>query len=354
LSTEARAGPDLGVVLVSHNTCALLDRCLITLGEALAQDGWQTGVEPGPEAGPTASSEAGLGPAGDEASPRKRRAEVWVVDNASTDGSAAMVRRRHPWVRLAPQDRNLGFTAGNNVVLRRWLEGAAGRPEWVLLLNPDTELAAATLPALRAAFAGLPDAAVVGPALAYPDGSFQHAAFRFPGLAQTWLDLVPVDRLADSAVNGRYPRRLYEGGQPFAVDFVLGACMLVRGAALAEVGILDEGFFMYCEEIDWCRRFRAAGWRSYLVPGGRVLHHGGASSSQVAGASFVRLWQSRQRYFAKHGTLVQRLGLRLLLPLGFAVRAWGDRRAEAAGRVSPDERRRRAAAYREILAPPPP
>lgn len=305
-------------MIVSHDTWPLLDACLRSLRAALDHDGLS--------------------------------AEVWVVDSGSADGSAGLAAARHPWARVVDAGRNLGFTAANNRVLGPWIAGGAACPPWILLLNPDTEVAPGALGALAAALAADPRAAVAGPSLTYPDGRFQHAAFRFPGVIQTALDLWPVGRWMDSVANGRYPRAVYAAGRPFAVDAVLGACMLVRGTALRAVGALDEGFFLYCEELDWCRRFRAAGWRCLCVPRARVVHHGGASTGQVRAWSFAALWRSRRRYFALHGGRCQRLAVDGLIRLALAERAWRDRRAARAGRLTAGEAAARAAAYRAILA----
>jgi N-acetylglucosaminyl-diphospho-decaprenol L-rhamnosyltransferase len=295
----------LAVVIVSFNTRDLLDACLT----ALSADVHATEIDGQPI-----------------------HAATWVVDNASADGSADMVAMRHPQVHVLALDTNLGFTAANNLVLDRWVEhpdvnldpSAAKfapdrRPDFVLLLNPDTEIQPGAIAALIRALQAAPDAAVAGPRLAYGDGRFQHGAFRFPGIIQTWLDLFPVARLSESRLNGRYPRAIYERGRPFGVDFVLGACMLVRGTALGAVGPLDTGFFMYCEEIDWCRRFRAAGWRTLCVPAALVVHHAGASTRQFRGPTFTALWRSRRRYFAKHAPRGKRVIIDAIIRLGLTV-----------------------------------
>ena len=229
------------MVIVSYNTRDLVLRCLEALQAELDRGSWLA------------------------------HSSVWVVDNASGDGSAAAVAEHHPWVHLVALGENRGFTAGNNVALGHWLAGPGACPRWVLLLNPDTEVQPGALGELVDALERDPTAGLAGPLLRYPDGRFQHAAFRFPGIVQTWLDLVPVPRLMDTRLNGRYPRHRYAARVPFVVDFPLGACLLARGAALARVGGLDEGFFMYCEEIDWAQRFRQAGYRSLCVPGA-VVH----------------------------------------------------------------------------------
>lgn len=311
----------IGVVVVNHNTAALLDACLSSVRDALAAAGWAD------------------------------RAEVVVVDNASADDSVAFVRRHHPWVRLIASGVNLGFTAANNLALGPWSDGGAPCPERILLLNPDAALRTGALATLAAVLDAEPRTAVVGPSLRYPDGRFQHAAFRFPGLVQTALDLWPVARLADSPLNGRYRRRTYAAGRPFDVDAVLGACMLVRGAALEAVGALDPTFFMYCEEIDWCRRFRRAGWRVRCVPAAEVVHHGGASTGQFRFSAFVHLWRSRLAYFDKHAGPLRRRALRALVRAGFGWQAAADRRAVGRRRMAAATAAARRDARRAVFAP---
>lgn len=249
-----------------------------------------------------------------------------VVDNASHDGSAAMVRAEFPTVRLVASEQNLGFTGGNNLALSLLgfpVEGepeahpCPPTPEYVLLLNADAVLQPGALRAMLACHAATPGAGICGAHLTYGDGRFQHGAFRFPNLFQIALDFFPLTglpdsrffpltglpgsrRIHDSGLNGRYPRALWEGSRPFAVDFVLGAAMLASGPAICQVGGLDARFFMYCEEIDWCLRMCEAGWRTYAVPDAHVTHYEGQSSRQVRWAAYERLWRSRFLFFAKH------------------------------------------------------
>ena len=248
----------LSVVIVSYNTRDLLARCLASIaGEPRPPD------------------------------------EVIVVDNASADDSVTMVRARFPHVQVIANSKNRGFAAATN----QGLQAATG--DFLCLLNPDTELFPGALAALAAFLAAHPEVGVVGPTLLNADGTYQHAAFRFPTLPMALFDFFPVHhRLLESRMNGRYPFMLYE--QPFAMDHPLGACMLVRREACADVGLLDEQFFMYCEEIDWCRRIKQAGWAIMHVPDARVVHHGGQSTQQAAGSMFVELHRSRFRLFAKH------------------------------------------------------
>ena len=144
-----------------------------------------------------------------------------------------------------------------------------------------------------------PTAGICGPRLQYGDGSFQHGAFHYPGIVQVFLDLFPLDgirgvhRLHNSRLNGRYPTAAWQGLAPFPVDFVLGAALCIRREAIERIGGLDDAFFMYCEEMDWCRRCRQAGWQVYALPAARVIHHAGQSSRQVRWDAYERLWRSR-------------------------------------------------------------
>ena len=257
----------LAVIIVSWNVRDLLDRCLQTLRQDLAR---------------TAAD-----------------ARVWVVDNASEDGSAALVQERHPWVALELPGENIGFVRGNNRILERFCAG--GMPDFVWLLNPDTQIQPGATQALLDAFTALPQAGLIGPRLHNPDGSLQHSAFRFPGVFQPLMDLgmLPM-RFYESRLNGRYSPKDYTRQSPFRVDYPLGAAMMARGVAVKEVGPLDEAFFMYCEEIDWAWRMKKAGWQTWLIPQARITHYGGASTSQARPQTTAHLWQSRARLYSKH------------------------------------------------------
>lgn len=171
--------------------------------------------------------------------------ETIVLDNASRDASAQAVAEQFPSVRLLALDDNLGFAGGVN----RAASEATG--DALLILNADARMEPRSLAKLADFLDAYPRAGLVAPALRYPDGRAQPAAFRFPGLAQVLLDLFPVDRLAETTVNGRIHL-----SEPAQIDHPLGACMLVRRAAWEDVGALDEGYFMYLEEVDWCKRAR--------------------------------------------------------------------------------------------------
>ncbi|MBI2755221.1 MAG: glycosyltransferase family 2 protein [Chloroflexi bacterium] len=289
MSADAPAGQDrlsVSAILVSYNTRYLLAEAISSLEGA-------SGVE------------------------------IIVVDNASSDGSAELVEAAFPHVKLVRAGANLGFAAGVN----RGAEQAAART--LLLLNPDAALQPGALARLLQPLAERPRAAAVGSALRYGDGRAQDAAFRFPGLAQVVLDLFPVPRLAATGVNGRYPSRAPL--RPFRVDHPLGACMLIRRAAWEDVGTLDPGYFMYVEEVDWCRRARARGWEVWYEPRAVAIHHAGQSSRQHEGLMFEQLWRSRLRYFHRyHGRTFTAL-LRLIVRLGMRAER---RRARRQGNLA--------------------
>lgn len=285
----------------------------------------------------------------------KYTVETVVVDNASSDGSAAMVAAEFPDVRLSTPAANLGFTGGNNLALQMLgfpvaapatggaVDVIAEPPDYVLLLNPDAELTPGALPQMVEYLATHPAAAICGPQLRYGDGRFQHGAFCFPGLGQVALDVLPlaglpaVHRLFGSRINGRYPAACWQGGAPFPVDFVLGAAMLVRGAAITLVGGLDDGYWMYCEEMDWCLRMREQGWQVAAVPAAVVVHHEGQSSRQRRWLSFEQLWRSRYRFFALHRDRYPAgftPALHSLVRIGMVLQARQARADFAAGRVT--------------------
>lgn len=236
--------------------------------------------------------------------------ETIVLDNASQDESPEAVAQRFPGVRLIRSETNLGFAAGVNRA------AAVARGQALLVLNPDARLGPGALDLLLGVLAHQPRAAMVGPALRYPDGRWQASAFYFPGPVQAFLDLFPIDRLMDSRLNGRVP--ISRDRRPVQIDYPLGACMLIRGTAWQAVGPLDEGYFMYLEEIDWCKRARLRGWQVWHQPAAVAVHHGGASTRQQPDAMFAQLWRSRLRYYQRfHGPAlnsvvhaVVRLGLR--------------------------------------------
>jgi len=210
--------------------------------------------------------------------------DVWVVDNASRDGSPEAVREHFPQAHLIANEDNRGFAAANNQAID------ASRGRYILVLNPDTEVLSGSLDRMIDYMDAHPDVGLLGVRLVYADGSFQHSCFRFPGLAQAFLDLWPVHpRLANTRLNGRYPRSAYD--HEFDFDHCLGACFLLRRSTGLQ---FDPAYFMYVEEIDLCWRLKQAGWKLRYIPELKVLHHAGASTRQTAPAMKAQLYKSRR------------------------------------------------------------
>lgn len=311
----------LAVIIVSYNVRDLLRACLRATYDSLA------------------------------ASP-ELQAEVMVVDNASTDASAEMVAAEFPQARLTVSSKNLGFAGGNNLALRAlgFADGRDARPDFVLLLNPDAEPQGEALARMVDFLKRNPHAGGVGPRLSYPDGRFQHSAFAFPGLTQLWFDFFKPRprRLLESRWNGRYPLSLYDADEPFPVDFVLGAALMTRRETIDAVGLMDEGYFMYAEEVDWCWRMQRAGWPFYCAPAAHVIHHGGASAGQFRARSFVNLWRSRKRLYERFYTPAQLAIAGGIVRLGMGAEASSAHRAARRGEIGEVELMQRLAATREV------
>jgi GT2 family glycosyltransferase len=301
--------PTLSIVIVSWNVCTLLERAL-----ASAYASW--GSAPG--------------------------LEVIVVDNASGDGTVAMIREKFPQVQLVSNAENRGFTRGNN----QGIDRATG--SLLFLLNPDTEVLGDALHTLVAYAEAHPEVGVIGPQLLNPDGSVQSSRRHFPTPAvlcfeSTWLEaLLPRHTL----------KHYYAQEKPDdvvqPVDWVVGAAMLIRREIVEQVGAFDEGFFMYSEELDWCRRIKSAGWEVVYDPHARIVHYEGKSSEQVVPARHIYFQSSKVRYARKfHGAFFAE-SLRLWLLCQYEVQLcleglkWliGHKRALRASRI---------AAYRQVL-----
>lgn len=246
----ASARPTVAVAVVSWNTRELLESCLTSLH-------------------------------GDHAA---GRAEVWVVDNASHDGSAQMVRKRFPWVRLEPSDCNLGFGAAVNIVAART------DSVWIAPANADIAVTPGALAALMAAGERDPSAAVVAPRLLLPDGSTQHSVYRFPTLRFTLLFNSALylgwPALGDRLLLDGY----WDSNRPRRVDWAVGAFLLVRRTAWGQVGGFDARQWMYAEDLDLAWRLAQAGWRTRYVPDAHVLHHHSAAARAAWGDERTRRW----------------------------------------------------------------
>jgi hypothetical protein len=265
---------------------------------------------------------------------------VTVVDNASSDGTAALVAERFPGTKLIANPVNEGFARGANRGLRET------RSEFALLLNPDAEVRPDAIRALLTFAERRPRAALIGPRLLNPDGSLQHSCFRFPNLRMVltgFFGLLPLD----SPANGRY--RLEEYAQPHQVEHLLGACLLIRRAAAEQVGLLDEGYYMYFEETDWCYRTHQAGWENWYCPDATVIHHGAHSTSREPERMSAEFHRSQARFYRKHYRPSLFLALKALSWAGVALWAARSTLAVLRGRISTEMFRRRLASYWSIV-----
>ena len=264
-TASQRGAPDVSVVLVSWNTRELLRACLRSLREHTRGCGY----------------------------------EVIVVDNASSDGTPAVLRAEHPDVQLLENERNAGFAVAAN----RGIGAALGR--YVLLLNSDTRLVGDTVTALVQILDAHPDAGAAGCALYHEDGVPQPSCGRFPS---AWhRALVPL-HVAALWRMVRDPRQHFV--HPFLsrgaharereVDWLIGACFMVRRAAIAQVGLLDERLFLFAEDWDLCYRLRAAGWRVRYTPATRVVHVGAASWTESDARRRRAVLQSALYFHRKH------------------------------------------------------
>jgi len=252
---------DLEVVIVSHGAAGLLRRCLRSL----------------------------------EQHPAAGEMRVTVVDSGSPDGTPDMVEREFPAVRLLRRG-NIGFSAANNLALRE------SEARAVLLLNPDTEVYAGTLDAALARLWSAERIGMVGVKLVREDGELDHACKRaFPTPLSALAHFTGIGRSDDASDSLSQYRATHLGDdEPGEVDAVNGAFMLCRAEAIREVGLLDEGYWLYMEDLDWCRRFWDAGWRVFYEPGGTALHvKGGSSGKRRAPKQEIAFHRGMARFYRR-------------------------------------------------------
>lgn len=226
--------------------------------------------------------------------PSMLKLEIIVVDSASRDSSVSMIQTEYPQVTLLAQSENLGFVKCNNIGLKH----STGRH--VLLLNPDTEIISDALATMVAYLDEHPDVGIVGPHTLNTDRTTQSTKRRFPtmmtGLFEsTWLQ----DYAPKSLMDWFYAVDVADGAIA-DVDWVQGSALMARRAVYEQIGGLDEGFFMYSEELDWCKRTKDTGWRVVYVGTAQIIHHGGKSSDQIASRKHIYFHQSKLRYFRKN------------------------------------------------------
>jgi GT2 family glycosyltransferase len=285
---------DLAVVIVNYNVRDLLRRCLASV---MASRG-----------------DLAMG--------------ICVVDNASGDGSVAMVQREFPSVQLIANEENVGYPAANNQGLRllgvdRTAE--EGRPRYCLLLNPDTEVPEDGFTRLVAYLDLHQDIGVIGPKLLLPDGTLDLACRRsFPTPEVSSYRMLGLSRIfPHSRRFGRYNMTYLDENEVADVDSVVGAFMMVRTEVVAAVGFLDERFWMYGEDLDWAKRIKDDGWRVVYYPRVEVLHVKRASSRQNQRAQY-EFYRAMLVFYYKHYRFQTPYLLHLVVILGLAVK--GGRR----------------------------
>lgn len=255
------------------------------------------------------------------AAPTRCVLSVWVVDNASTDGSPELVRSRFPQAHLIVSPRNGGFAYGNNLALREILRQASP-PDAILLLNNDTIVPPGAFDGLVDYLEAHPEVGVVGPKLLLPDGSLDLACRRsFPTPEVAFYRMVGLSRLFPRSPRfGRYNLTYLDPDLETEVDAVVGACMLVRASVVREVGLLDEQFFMYGEDLDWAYRIRQYGWRIVYYPGVTVYHYKRASSTRRAIPSIRAFYDAMRIFHRKHYRAITPAPLNLLIEAGITAK----------------------------------
>ena len=239
--------------------------------------------------------------------------EVIVVDNASRDGSADLVRQRWPQVRLIENTENVGYTRANNQAIR------VSSGQYLLLVNADAFVRGNCVGALCAQLDEDARAAVVGPRLVYGDGTWQRwTAGRAPSLGAAINHYLFLERVGPEVFGGLYLAQDVRTRR--RVDWVSSACMLVRRAALDEIGLMDERFFVYMDDVDLCQRARDAAWGVWYRPDAECVHLMGRSTRPEPGSISKDALRNFNRYFVRRHGLVRGLALRAIEALGFGVR----------------------------------
>ena len=270
---------DLSIIIVSWNVAEILAACLDSILANLAAN---------------------------------QSSEIIVVDSGSSDHTTALLRERYPQIKLLAQSENLGFTRCNNIGLR----ATAGR--YLLLLNPDTEVIGDALAQMVAYLDANPDVGIVGPHTLNTNGTTQSTRRRFPTLATALFESTWLQPFAPRSLVDRYYVVDAPDDAVIDVDWVQGSALLARRGVYAQIGGLDEGYVMYSEEMDWCKRAKDAGWRVVYLGTAYITHHGGKSTDQVTAQRHIYFQKSKLRYFHKyHGWLAAQTlrGVLLLLYL---------------------------------------
>jgi len=303
---------DLSIIIVNWNTRDLLARCLRSIYDTTSNLDF----------------------------------EVVVVDNASTDGSQEMVRQEFSDVSLIANTENLGFAKANNQAIRR------NQKRYVLLLNSDTFVRENTIEQVVAFMDAHPEAGMTGCKLLYEDGRLQPSCSTFPTLFTEFCIATGLDKLfPKSPLFGKYRMTYWDFDDVRQVDVILGAFMLVRATAINEVGLMDERYFMYSEEVDWCYQFKEKGWKIYFYPDVEAVHLWGGSIKRIRAKMLIQMYRSRIAFFRKYYGRRSADLLKLIVGFSCLLRivpgAWCYRRAD-----NPHIRQKHQAFWRLLRALP--
>lgn len=237
--------------------------------------------------------------------------EVIVVDNNSVDNSAQMIKKSFPRVRLIKNVNNPGYSSANNQAI------AVSNSRYVLLLNPDTVVLPNTFDAMIEFMNANPDVGVVGPQLLNPDRSIQPSGNRFPSLTRIIHEIVfslfpQAHRLAGKVFEEKFIFGRDDFGCTYEVDEISGACLMVRRQVIDQIGLLDENFFVYYEDVDWCYRIKRAGWKILYLPQAKVIHHWRRGGADIGTQAAIEHYRSRYLFFKKHYGTVSLIALKII------------------------------------------
>lgn len=273
MTVNSNSTVDVSIIIVSWNVCDLLTQCLDTI---------------------LASPVRIITDSNDAPTTDLTTVEIIVVDSASTDDTVAVVTAQYPQVKLLAQTENVGFTRGNNI----GLDIARGR--YVFLLNPDTEVIADAILQMVAYMDAHPAVGIVGPHTLNTDGTTQSSRRHFPTKTLAFFESTWLQPFAPQSMLDHYTFAHMPDDAVIPVDWVQGSALMARREVYAQIGGLDEGYVMYSEEMDWCKRARDAGWNATYLGTAQIIHHGGKSSEQIGAHKHIWFQESKVRYFRKH------------------------------------------------------
>ncbi len=275
---------EISFIIVSWNACKYLEQCL----ESVERE--SSGLE----------------------------IEIIVVDNASTDGSPEMVQKKYPKVSLIKQTENLGFAKANNLGL------SESKGDFLFLINSDIIVKKDCIKRLLAFLKDNPDVGIAGPRILYPDGTFQRSCMKFVNLWSSFCIAIGLSSIfPKSRIFGGFEMGWIKWDQTCNVDIVNGCFWAIRRTAFEQVGGLDERFFMYGEDMDWCKRFSDAGWKRVFFNDAESIHFGGASSSNKPIRFYIEMIKANLQYWKKHHGNLQAFICSILYTIHCAIRILG-------------------------------